>query len=302
VKRIGALFAMFALLASTFAANAQEGFDGYSNVLLPEAGYPELVVTVGPSGIDAPGTVEAGFYLITLKAENDDQLAYMNIVSPPDGLSDEETTAQLLEAGNGDVVRHGWTFFGGTNSPEPGEDASFAIELQEGEYLIGASHYSDDQQGADEVMLISDLVVTPRVSDDVQTAPEASVTVEMTDDLEYIISPDPIASGPQIWEITNSGVHHSHHMVMVGVPDGTTAEQIIDEAGSLFSGTPPAGPGVFSQFTGGGYAALISGGNTNWFEFDLTPGTYALICFIMEDGVYRPHLLDGMVTVFTVGE
>jgi hypothetical protein len=224
----------------------------------------------------------------------------MNIVIPPDGLSEEEVTTQLLEAGNGDVVRHGWQFLGGTNSPDPGIGASFVVELDEGDVLIGASYYSDDQNGADEVMLTAPLTVTSRVSDDIQEAPEATVTVEMTDELRYIVTPDPIPAGPQIWKIWNSGSHHSHHMVMVGVPDGTTADQIIEEAAGLFSGTPPAGPGVFAEFTGAGYAALQSGGTTTWVEFDLEPGTYAVICFIMEDGVFRPHLLDGMVTIFTV--
>jgi len=300
MRRIAALFAMFALLASSFVAAAQEGFSGYSNEILPEAGYPDLFVTVGPSGLDAPDTLEAGFYYVTLSAEVAEQVAYMNIVIPPAGLTDDEVNAQLLEAGNGDVVRHGWNFIGGTNTPDPGKTASFVLELKEGEYLIGASYYSVEAHGADEVMLTSPLTVTPRVSDEVQTAPEATVKVEMTDELRYIVTPDPIAAGPQVWEITNTGVHHSHHVVMVGVPEGTTAEQIISEAQSMFAGTPAAGPGLFAQFTPGGYAALQSGGNTTWVEFDLTPGTWALICFIMEDGVFQPHLLDGMVTVFTV--
>ena len=37
------------------------------------------------------------------------------------------------EAGNGDVVRHGWQFLGGTNTPNPGLSASFVIELKEGD-------------------------------------------------------------------------------------------------------------------------------------------------------------------------
>lgn len=301
MKRIAGLLAVFALLLSTFVAAAEDdGFSGYSNEILPKAGYPDLLVTVGPSGLEAPETVEAGFYLVTLSAELPEELAYMNIVIPPDGLTDEEVTSQLLEAGNGDVVRHGWQFLGGTNTPNPGLSASFVIELKEGEYLIGASHYSADQNGADEVMFTGSLSVTGRVSDEIQEAPEATVKVEMTDEFRYIVTPDPVPAGPQVWEITNSGVHHSHHMVMVGVPDGTTAEQIIEEAEGMFSGTPPAGPGIFAEFTGGGYAALQSGGTTTWVEFNLTPGTYAVICFIMEDGVFRPHMLDGMVTILNV--
>lgn len=300
MKKIAALFAMFALLATSFVAAAQDGFTGYSNEILSQAGYPDLHVTVGASGLVAPESVEAGFYLVTLTAEDPEGVAYMNLVIPPDGLTDEEVTAQLLEAGNGDVVRHGWQFLGGTNTPNPGQSASFVVELTEGDVLLGASYYSVEQNGADEIMLTAHLSVTGRVSDELQEAPEAAVTVEMTDELRYIVTPDPVPAGPQVWEISNTGVHHSHHLVMMGVPEGTTAEQIIDDFGGLFSGTPAAGPSLVEQFTPGGYAALQSGGTTTWVEFNLEPGTYAVICFIMEDGVYRPHLLDGMVTVFTV--
>ena len=273
MKRIAAFITLFALLATTFGAAAQdEGFQGFSNEILPKAGYPDLLVTVGPGGLVAPDSIEAGLYFVTLSAELPEEVAYMNIVIPPDGLTDEEVTSQLLEAGNGDVVRHGWTFLGGTNTPNPGLSASFVIELKEGDYLIGASHYSAEENGADEVMFTSPLTVTGRVSDEIQDAPEAAVKVEMTDEFRYIVTPNPVPAGPQVWEITNTGEHHSHHMVMVGVPDGTTADQIIEEAGGLFSGTPPAGPGIFAEFTGGGYAALQSGGTTTWVEFNLTPG------------------------------
>ena len=300
MNRLLIVLAFVAVLWSPNVASGQDSTHAYSNELLPNQGYPELDVTVGPSGLSAPDTVEAGFYYVTLEAEIADHLAYMNIVTPPAGLSDEELTSQLLEAGNGDIVRPGWTFFGGTNTPNPGVTASFVIELREGEYVIGASYYGIDQNGADEIMLTASFAVTGRVSDDIQEAPSASVRLEMNDELRYVVSPGTVPAGPHIWEIVNTGVHHAHHVVVVGVPGGTTADAIIEEAAGLMSGTPPAGPGLFAQFTPGGYAALQSGGTTTWVEFDYTPGTWAIICFIMEDGVYRPHLLNGMVTIFTV--
>ena len=45
---------------------------------------------------------------------------------------------------------------------------------------------------------------------------------------------------------------------------------------------------------------MQSGGQTIWSEFDLDPGTYAVICFILDHETGRPHAVDGMVTVFTV--
>lgn len=48
------------------------------------------------------------------------------------------------------------------------------------------------------------------------------------------------------------------------------------------------------------YAALQSGGTTTLQEYDYAPGTYAIACFIVDHEEGRPHVMDGMVTVFTV--
>ena len=66
------------------------------------------------------------------------------------------------------------------------------------------------------------------------------------------------------------------------------------------TGTPPAEVSVFAQFVFVGYAALQSGGQTTWVEFDLAPGTYAVVCYIIDPHTFRPHALDGMVQIFTV--
>jgi len=122
----------------------------------------------------------------------------------------------------------------------------------------------------------------------------------MTDDLTYIVTPDPVPTGPQLWEVTNTGTHHSHHVILNRIPDDVTAADIVADFGSLFSGTPPAGEPLVAQFTYVGYVALQSGGYTTWNAFNLAPGTYAVICFIIDPATGEPHVLNGMVTTFTV--
>jgi hypothetical protein len=137
------------------------------------------------------------------------------------------------------------------------------------------------------------------VADAALAVPHAGVVLEMTDDLEYIVTPDPIPAGPQIWEFTNTGMHSAHHVVMFRVPDGTTSDQIVTEFSAIMTGTPIAGEPLMAQFAWVGYAALQSGGQVTWAEFDLEPATYAVICFIVDPATGRPHVLDGMATVFT---
>lgn len=307
------LVALFALFAASMAPIAAQEIDvSSSDVKLRELGYPVVQIHVGPDGVEAPSTLAAGYYLIELSSEGDFS-GYMNFMIPPEGLSDEEATEQALLAASQDLVQPGWSFLGGTNTFEPGVPMSFAIYLEPGEYSIAASYYPMEE-GGEEVMTLVQLTVTdasatpaaspvfatPMASPVASGAPQADVTLEMTDDLQYIVSPDPVPAGPQLWELANTGTRHSHHVVMWSAPEGTTPDDIISDFNSVFAGTPPAEDSLLLTLGYTGYAALQSGGYTTWHEFDLAPGTYAVICYIIDPETGRPHFADGMVTVFTV--
>ncbi|MDF3018196.1 MAG: hypothetical protein K0R44_3421 [Thermomicrobiales bacterium] len=297
------LVPVLAMLAVTpVLASAQAEIDpAFSDTLIRDLGYPEVTINVSPEGVSAPETLPAGRHLITLVAP-EGLVGYVNIMQPPTGLSEKETTRLALDAAANDLVQPDWVYLGGTNTPNPGQNASFVIDLQPGEFQWAASTYSEG--GADEIMHLSPLTVTAAgatpVTDTALSPPAPGVVLEMTDDLEYLVTPDPVPKGPQIWEFTNTGMHSAHHVVMFRVPDGTTSKQIMTEFSAMMSGTPPAGEPVMARVAWVGYAALQSGGQTTWAEFDLEPATYAVICFIIDPATGRPHVLDGMVTVFDV--
>jgi hypothetical protein len=303
---VGAWLALALVLGSVAGVAAQEpGIDiSFTDAPLRELGLPEVVVTVGEDGIDAPSSLAEGFYLITLTPTKE-YSTYLNIMVPPAGLSEEDATQQALDAAAGDLALPTWKYLGGTNTFEIGVPVSFAIYLPAGEYVWAGSYYGMDQNGEDEIMTLAPLSVggeaTPAATP-VVDAPVATVTLEMTDDLIYIVSPDPVPSGPQLWEVTNTGTDHAHHVVMSRIPEGVTADQIIGDFSSMFAGTPPAGEPIVAQFTYVGYTALQSGGQTTWQGFDLEPGEYVVICFIINHETGVPHLLDGMVTTFTVAD
>lgn len=305
--------AVVALFAASVAPVAAQDIDvAFSEEKLRELGYPVVQIHVGPDGVEAPSTLAAGYYLIEFSSEGE-YSGYMNFMIPPDGLSEEEATEQALLAASQDLVQPGWQYAGGQNTFVQGVPVTFAIYLEPGEYSIAASYYLPEE-GAEEIMTLVPLTVTegsatpmaspvsatPQASPVASGAPQADVTLEMSDELQYIVTPDPVPAGPQLWEITNTGTMHSHHVVMSQVPDGTTADDIIGDFNSAFAGTPPADDSVLLTQQYRGYAALQSGGYTTWNEFDLAPGTYAVICYIIDPDTGVPHFADGMVTVFTV--
>jgi hypothetical protein len=302
--RILAMGVLLALTPATTLAQQPQIDSAFSDTVIRTLGYPEVTVEVGPDGVSAPARLAAGLYLVTLVAA-EGLVGYVDIMQPPPGLSEEEATQLAFDAAVNDLARADWGYLGGTNTPRPGESASFVIDLPPGEYQWAASSYNPD--GSNEIMHLEPLTVTaagatPIVGTPMPSEPPApGIVLEMTDDLVYIVDPDPAPAGPQIWEMANTGTHAPHHVVMVRVPDGTTSQQIIDEFAAMMSGTPPAGEPVWTQAVWVGYAALQSGGRTTWAEFDLEPATYAVACFIVDPVTGRPHILDGMVTVFTVG-
>jgi hypothetical protein len=300
IVRLTPVLAMLAL--TPMLANAQAEIDpAFSDTLIRDLEYPEVTVEVSPEGVTAPAELPAGPHLVTLVAA-EGLIGYVDIMQPPPGLREEEATRLALDAAANDLVQPDWVYLGGTNTPNEGETASFVIDLQPGEFQWAASSYSEG--GADEIMHLAPLTVTAAaatpVTDTALGPPDAGVVLEMTDDLDYIVTPDTVPAGPQIWEFTNTGTHSAHHVVMFRVPDGTTSEQIVTEFSAMMSGTPTSGEPLMAQMAWVGYAALHSGGQTTWAEFDLEPATYAVICFIVDPATGRPHVLDGMATVFGV--
>ncbi|MCA9862608.1 MAG: hypothetical protein KC432_06295, partial [Thermomicrobiales bacterium] len=270
----------------------------FSTEIMSTLGYPDLKVEVGPDGVNAPESVAAGLHLVTLSSP-EPYVAYLDIVETPEGLSNDELVFQALEAGRNDMPQEGWTYLGGTNTDTPGGAVSFIIDLEPGDYHLAASYYEPEAES--EAMSVVPFTVTePEATTDAASAPSATVNLEETDDLQYILTPETLESGPQLWKIENTGTEMAHHVVMMRVPDGATAPEIITEFNSMMAGTPPAGDSIFAQGVWVGYAALQSGGQTVWSEFDLEPATYAVVCFIMDHETGRPHAADGMVTVFTV--
>ncbi len=270
----------------------------FSTEIMSTLGYPELTVAVGPDGVDAPESVEAGLHLVTLSSP-EPYVAYLDIVETPEGLSEDELVFQALEAGRNDMPQEGWTYLGGTNTDDPGGSVSFIIDLEPGDYHLAASYYEPNADS--EAMSVVPFTVTEAdTTADAVAEPPATVNLEETDDLQYIVTPETLESGPQLWKIENTGTEMAHHVVMMRVPDGATAPEIITEFNGMMAGTPPAGDSIFAQGIWVGYAALQSGGATTWSEFNLKPATYAVICFIMDHETGRPHAADGMVTVFTV--
>lgn len=119
----------------------------------------------------------------------------------------------------------------------------------------------------------------------------AAVSVDLT---EYSITTDlaEAPAGPVTFEVHNEGAEP--HEVVVVAADSVDDLPMLDD-GSFDESALAAGALV-------GELEPIASGLTCDVTFDLAPGTYLLVCNIVEeaDGDTEAHLAEGMVTQITV--
>jgi hypothetical protein len=185
----------------------------------------------------------------------------------------------------------------------PGETRDVVLDLAPGEWWVAFSAWdveTGEEVARDETMF----TVTgemPAVED-----PAGVIDIGLVD-MDFVV-PDTLAAGPQIWRVQNTGLQ-VHHLVLLGVPEGTTEEDVI-ELSAMFAAPPPASPEAGAspmampalnpeEVTDEYFTPLFSRGQFNLVEVDLAPGTYAMVCF-MPDPSGTPHVMLGMVEIVVV--
>lgn len=246
-----------------------------------EASVGELTIDVTADGVTAPAEVVAGPVRVTLLntagiTGADGEPVLPDVARVVDGATlaqVEEAMAIADEDPNllFEVVQlFGYPFAG---------DGAFYWDLIPGAYGISVT---DSNEIWGEFTVIEGESVA---------APESAVTLEL-DDFAFLM-PETIAAGPQIWEMTNIG-EQLHEIIVVRLEEGTSVSDLLE----IVMADDSDGPPPFELVAG---YAPFSAGIRVWFELDLAPGTYGVICFIPDfAGDFSPHFLHGMARVVTV--
>jgi len=120
-------------------------------------------------------------------------------------------------------------------------------------------------------------------------------TLELQD-VAFGISSETVASGPQIWHVTNTG-EQPRQMVLFKTPREFTPEDFATFFAGMQSGTPSP---EFMSMIWVAYTAVASPGHGTYLELDLEPGIYTATSWVIDPETQMPALLLGMVTSFTV--
>lgn len=302
---LGAVLLLSSVAPATLASQATPAAPEGASSLLADLGYPEIRVTSDGTNHDFPTELEAGRYHVVLDNQSNLEVD-LEFYQLPDGVTLDDLMAFFEEASQSqeiavpeyffDMVLNGgpWAF--------PGETSGVVLDLTPGEWVVNHLTYDlETDEQTDSPSMITVTGEMPAVEE------PAAVTDIGLVDMDFVV-PDTMQSGPQIWRVQNNGLQ-VHHLVLVGVPDGT-AEDDVMELAAMFAAGPPASPEAGAspvaapvlnpeEVTDEFFTLLLSRGQFNLYEVDLEPGTYAMLCF-MPDPSGTPHVMLGMVEVVVI--
>lgn len=252
---------------------------------------PVISVTATDRSYEAPDTVPAGFSVLRL-VNRGDHGHTATVVRLEEGRTLSEYLQAYREANRTHGARPPWaTFLGGVGLFTPGE-ARVIVELQPGTHALVC--FAPGESGAPH-LLESDhhshsFVVRPRPQNAPRPpAPERDVTLTMND-YSFELS-QPLEPGRQMIHVENPGVD-PHHALLLKVGADETRDDVDAWLENGMKGEPPA------TYVGG--MDVLSHGEEGWFEVDLPPGSYVLVCLVAgRDEV--PHTAKGMVQHIQIG-
>lgn len=249
-----------------------------------QSGTPNVVtVTAKDFSYDGPAEIPAG--MTTFKLINDGKvLHHLSIVRLDSGKTIKDLEAALALP----AAPPRWAVpMGGPNAPDPTKESNATLDLTPGNYAMvcfvdqpgGVPHFAKG--------MIRPFTVGAATAGAAAPAPAADIDVKLVD-YGFELS-KPITAGTHTFSVTNSATQ-PHEVEMVKLAPGKTVEQLL---GWL---QKPSGPPPASAV--GGVAGMI--GDTNYFTADITPGQYALICFLPDVKDGKPHFMHGMTKTITV--
>lgn len=241
------------------------------------------VVHAKDFAFDAPDTVTAGWMTIHL-VNDGPNLHHVSLVRIDSG----KTVADFEAAMKVQGPPPAWIVeAGGPNAPNPGGSIDATVNLEAGTYMILC--FVDIPGGVPHFMkgMARPLTVLPATAS-AGAEPTADMTVELAD---YAFKPAAtITGGKHTFKVVNKGPQ-THELELVRLAPGKTMKDLGAWAARK-EGPPPAD-------AIGGISGMHSG-MTQYFTADLTPGNYAMICFVPDAKDNKPHVDHGMVMEFSV--
>ena len=246
---------------------------------------PNMVsFTAKEFSFEGPDTIPAGLTMFHL-TDAGQELHHVQLIKLEQGKTYADFQAAMKDMASGPPPA--WVVaYGGVNPPAPGATTTAMQVMEAGNYAVVCFVESADHVPHIAKGMTRSLTVTP--SSNSTTEPNADVTLTLSD-YTFTLS-KPLAAGKQMITVEN-GATQPHEVVLVQLAPGKTIEDLGKWVSDM-KGPPPGKPI-------GGIPAFVPGKRA-FFEADLTPGDYGMICFVPDAKDGKPHVQHGMTTQFKV--
>jgi uncharacterized cupredoxin-like copper-binding protein len=253
---------------------------------------PNIVtITASDFAFAAPDTVPSGWTHIRL-VNNGPAIHHVQVVQLKDGRTMDSLMAMFRapRAPNAPPPPPpSWMHeIGSPNAPAPGDTSDVITNLEPGHYALIC--FIPDSAGVPHLALgMTRALEVTAASGPTAAEPTADVEIKLSD---YTFTESaPLTSGRRIIKVTNDGPQ-LHEMFVARLDSGVTAQQLVGWIAGGMRGRPPATP------MGG--TVGIANGEHAYMVADLTPGNYALLCFVPDKNDGKEHIQHGMMKQITV--
>jgi uncharacterized cupredoxin-like copper-binding protein len=243
----------------------------------------EVTITATDYAFDAPAEIPAGLTTLRL-VDNGKELHHATLIKLDQGKTFDDLVAGIRTMKPGQQPP-GWVIMaGGPNAVAPGEATELTTVLEPGNYALVC--FIPDAKGVPHVAHGMAKALTVVSNQNAGTAePAADINVTLSD-YKFDFS-KPLTAGKHTLKIETAAGQQPHEFTFFQLMPGKTAADLIKYVETGMAGPPPAKP------IGG--VAGVAAGRASFYEVDLTPGEYAIVCFLEDAKDGKPHFVHGMV-------
>ena len=252
---------------------------------------PVVTIHAKDFAFEAPASIGAG--QTTFRLVNDGkELHHVSIIQLEKGKTFADFQAAMKVQGPPPT----WiTAVGGPNAAVPGDTVEATLTLEEGNYVLVCYIPSPGE----EMPHMAKGMALPLKVSATGGVMQAGATYAPTPVPEiHLVMKDygfafskPLTAGKHVIHVMNEGPQ-DHEAIFIQLAPGKHLADFNTWATTGMQGPPPAKPVD-------GMAGMAKG-RTGIFTANLTPGTYALICFVPDHGDQKTHAEHGMATEFEV--
>jgi hypothetical protein len=268
---------MLAAQEASPAASPHVAHGGDADVMPPEMRW-----TWTDEGADVPAEITAGWNHVVI--ENSRSMpVHVLTFTIPDDVTLEELQRDLFADESAPFP--GWA--------REGYFPGLPDHVRPGAMLEGYTWYAEGRYVWVDLFsgVSGELLVGPGSWNRYVPAPDVHLgMIEMT----FLGLDEPLAAGPQLWEVANAGATW-HEVMVMRIAEPMTGDEVLNALMAIesFDDFPEGWADI------GGYA-ITSPGSRGLVRLDLEPGAYAALCFAPDNFEGPPHAFMGMITTFTV--